>query len=214
MNTTLLQARLNKVEELREDILAGGDQAQEMRRLPDDLVSKLVDEGFFRFTLPVELGGEDASATDTIEILEAMAAIDASTAWNVMLGSEINAMAAGGMDKDIAKTVYIDNPRVIMCGGGGPGTTPPRAERQADGGVKVWGQSTFISGCHNADWCFMAAPIMNGDEPELTEDGQPFFKMWFLPAISGKSSTPGTWPVYADPAATTSKQTAPTYRRN
>jgi alkylation response protein AidB-like acyl-CoA dehydrogenase len=180
MEATLLKARLDKIESLRESIIEGGDRAQEMRRLPDELVNRLIDEGFFRFTLPPELGGEDATSTDTIEILEAMAAIDASTAWNVMLGSEINAMAAGGMDPEIARTVYLDNPRVVMCGGGGPGTTPPRAERQEDGGVRVWGQSTFISGCHNATWCFMAAPIMRGDEPELDDNGQPFFKMWFL----------------------------------
>ena len=86
-------------------------------------VDTLVDEGFFRFALPTELGGDNASSMDTIEILEALAAIDASVAWNVMLGSEINAMAAGGMDKDLAKEVYVDNPRVIMCGGGGPGST-------------------------------------------------------------------------------------------
>ncbi|MEM9624377.1 MAG: acyl-CoA dehydrogenase family protein, partial [Pseudomonadota bacterium] len=76
--------------------------------------------------------------------------------------------------------VYLDNPRVIMCGGGGPGSLPPRAERTEDGGVKVWGQSTFISGCHNATWCFMAAPLMQGDEPELDANGNPTFKMWFL----------------------------------
>jgi len=180
VNEQALAQRLDTIERMREDIVAGGDQAQEMRRLPDDIVGKLIDEGFFRFTLPPELGGEDASSTDTIEILEAMAAIDASVAWNVMLGSEINAMAAGGMDPELAKEVYVDNPQVVMCGGGGPGTTPPRAERTEDGGVKVWGQSTFISGCHNATWCFMAAPLMQGDEPELNDSGQPTFKLWMM----------------------------------
>ena len=130
---------------LRGDILAAGDEAQELRRLPEEIVNNLVDQGFFRFTLPPELGGEDASSMDTIKILEAMAAIDASVAWNVMLGSEINAMAAGGMDKEIAQEVYVDNPKVIMCGGGGPGTTPPRAERTDDGGVKVSGNFRMFS---------------------------------------------------------------------
>lgn len=175
------QANLNKIEALREDILAAGDKAQELKRLPDDIVDKLVDEGFFRFALPIELGGDNASSMETIEILEHMAAIDASVAWNVMLGSEINAMAAGGMDPALAREVYLDNPRVIMCGGGGPGSMPPRAERQKDGSVKVWGQTTFISGCHNADYCFMGAPLMKGDELDLDENGQPVFKLWFLP---------------------------------
>jgi alkylation response protein AidB-like acyl-CoA dehydrogenase len=97
-----------------------------------------------------------------------------------MLGSEINAMAAGGMPRDIAKEVYIDNPRVVMCGGGGPGTTPSRAVAQADGSYLVTGQTTFISGCHNAEWCFMAAPIFDGDRPRLDARGQPTVKMWFL----------------------------------
>ena len=179
MKPELLTARLEKIESMRAEILAAGDEAQQLRRLPDGIVERLVDEGFFRFTLPVELGGEDATSCDTIKILEAMAAIDASVAWNVMLGSEINAMAVGGMDKDLAKEVYLENPRVIMCGGGGPGTQPPRAER-CEEGVRVWGQSTFISGCHNATWFFMAAPLMQGDAHELDNAGNPIFKLWFL----------------------------------
>lgn len=181
MKAELLAARLRKVEELRPQILEGGDRAQQMRRLPDDLVNTLIDAGFFRFTLPVELGGEDATATETITILEAIAAIDASTAWNVMLGSEINAMAAGGMDKALAKEVYLDNPRVVMCGGGGPGSIPSKAERQPDGGYRVWGQSTFISGCHNASWCFMTAPVFSNGEMEKLPNGMPNMRMFFMP---------------------------------
>ncbi|MBO6657600.1 MAG: acyl-CoA dehydrogenase family protein [Pseudomonadales bacterium] len=173
--------RLDKIEDMREDILRAGEEAQEIRKLPDWIVENLVDEGFFRFALPTELGGDNASSMETIEVLEHLAAIDASVSWNVMLGSEINAMAAGGMDPDLAKKVYLDNPRVVMCGGGGPGSTPPRAERQDDGSVKVWGQTTFISGCHNADYCFMGAPLMKGDEVETDEAGNPIFKLWFLP---------------------------------
>ena len=152
-----------------------------LRRLPDDIVDTLVDEGFFRFAQPEALGGDNASSMETVEVLEAIASVDASVAWNVMLGSEINAMAAGGMDPKIAEEVYLGNPRTIMCGGGGPGSKPPRAERTDDGGVRVWGHSTFISGCHNANYCFMGAPIMKGDEPELDDQGNPVFKMWFLP---------------------------------
>ena len=52
MQAELFTARLNKIESLRPAILDGGDRAQQMRRLPDDLVNTLIDEGFFRFTLP------------------------------------------------------------------------------------------------------------------------------------------------------------------
>jgi len=171
---------LERVERLRDVIIRGGDEAQQIRRLPDDVVDILIDEGFFRFTLPPELGGEDASTLETIEVLEAMSAIDASVGWNVMLGSEINAMAAGGMDKALAKEVYLDNPRVIMCGGGGPGSKPAYAMEQPDGSYRVWGETTFISGCHNATWCFMGAPIIDDGEPRKDANGQMIIKMWFL----------------------------------
>ncbi len=149
---------LERVRNLRAVIEDGGDRAQQLRRLPADCVDALVDEGLFRFALPAELGGEDASSIETIEILEAISSIDASVGWNVMLGSEINAMAAGGMDKALAKEIYLDNPRVIMCGGGGTGSIPATAVRQPDGGFRVTGESTFLSGCWNSDWCFMPAP--------------------------------------------------------
>ena len=97
--------RLLKIEELRPEILNAGDEAQQLRRLPNDIVERLIDEGFFRFAIPEDLGGENASSMETVEILEHMAAIDASVAWNGMLGSEINAMAAGGMDPKLAQEV-------------------------------------------------------------------------------------------------------------
>ena len=137
-------ARLQKIEDLREEILKAGDEAQELKKLPDWIVTKLVDEGFFRFALPTEMGGDNASSMETIEVLEHMAAIDASVAWNVMLGSEINAMAVGGMDPELAKEIYLDNPRVVMCGGGGPGSTPPRLDsrRRQEHGTKKYQRSS------------------------------------------------------------------------
>ena len=171
---------LERVASLEDVIRRGGDEAQELRRCPSFVVDALIDAGLFRFTIPRELGGEDASVGQTIEVLEAISAIDASVGWNVMLGSEINAMAAGGMAKELAEEVYLADPGVIMCGGGGPGTTPSRAVEQPDGSYRIWGHTTFISGCHNATWCFMNAPLMKDGQPELDEQGKPIMKMWFL----------------------------------
>ncbi|MFK7913355.1 MAG: acyl-CoA dehydrogenase family protein [Pseudomonadales bacterium] len=171
---------LDRVAALKDVIIEGGDQAQELRQAPQQTIDALVDAGLFRHAIPKSLGGDDASVRETIETLAAVSAIDGSIGWNLMLGSEINAMAAGGMDLALAKEVYLDNPRVIMCGGGGPGSTPAKAVAQKDGSFKVWGESTFISGCHNAEWCFMAAPIFDGDAPRLDANGQPTVKMWFL----------------------------------
>jgi len=174
----LVGTPLERIERLRDVIIAGGDEAQTLRKLPNHTVETLIDEGMFRFAMPTELGGENASAVETVIILEAMAAIDASVAWNVMLGSEINAMAAGGMPKAIAREIFLDNPRVVMCGGGGPGTTAAYAIAQPDGGVKVWGEATFISGCHNSEWCFLGAPLVKEGEEHTANPMAA--RMWML----------------------------------
>lgn len=171
---------LARVPELADVIREGGDMGQQQRKLDQRTVDALIDAGFFRFTIPRELGGEDATILETIEVLEAMAAIDASVAWNVMLGSEINAMAVGGMDKELAKEIYLDNPRVVMCGGGGAVVEPPRAEKQPDGSFKIWGAIAFVSGVHNAEWCFMPAPIVENGEPVLDANGNPQVSLWMM----------------------------------
>jgi indole-3-acetate monooxygenase len=170
---------LERVAALTDDIRRAGDEAQLLRRCPNWIIDALIDAGFFRFTIPRELGGEDASISETIEVLEAMSAIDASVGWNVMLGSEINAMAAGGMDPELAKEVYLQNPKVIMCGGGGPGTRSSKAVAQSDGSYRVWGQATFMSGCHNATWCFMVAPVFENDAVKIV-NGAPVVKLWMI----------------------------------
>ena len=179
-SSALRGSPLERVAALTDVIRAGGHEAQRLRRLPQTTVDALIDAGLFRFTIPRPLGGEDATVHETIEVLEAISAIDASVGWNVMLGSEINAMAAGGMEPAIAREVYVDNPRVVMCGGGGPGSTPSRAVRNDDGSYDVWGQATFISGCHNAEWCFLGAPVFVGDELQRDAAGGPVVKMFFL----------------------------------
>jgi alkylation response protein AidB-like acyl-CoA dehydrogenase len=169
-----------RVAALADVIAKGGDEAQDLRRLPEHTKDALIDAGIFRFAMPKELGGDDATITETIDILADISAIDASVGWNVMLGSEINAMAAGGMDKELAKEVFLDNPRVVMCGGGGPGSKPAYAIKQDDGGYKVWGETTFISGVHNSEWCFMGAPVIENDAPICDDNGNPIISMWFL----------------------------------
>ena len=182
--STLQGTPVERVHRLTQIIREGGDEAQKLRHLPHETVNVLIDEGLFRFTLPPELGGEDASSMETIEVLEAISAIDASVGWNVMIGSEINAMAAGGMPADLAKEVYLDNPRVIMCGGGGPGTVPGKAVEQPDGSFKIWGQTTFQSGCHQVEWAFMSCPIYESEDAEAPimdeAAGMPKMKMFFV----------------------------------
>ena len=50
--TTLEGTALERVHKLTQVIREGGDEAQKLRRLPDETVDILINEGIFRFTLP------------------------------------------------------------------------------------------------------------------------------------------------------------------
>ena len=168
-----------RVQLIAAEIAAGGDEAQHLRYIPMWCTDKLHEQGLFNFTLPENCGGEDASVRETIAVLEKVAAIDGSVGWNVMIGSEINAMVAGGIPEDLINEVFLDNPKVVCCGGGGPGTQPSRAVKH-DGGWKVYGQSTFMSGCHNSTWAIQTAPLFDGDTPILDGKGNPVIRSFFL----------------------------------
>ena len=163
---------VERINNMREAIEAGADEAQQLRHLPSWLTDQMVKENIFLFTCPPEYGGEDATVQETIDVLEAMAAIDGSVGWNVMIGSEINAMAAGGLPEERVKEVFLDNPGVIMCGGGGPGTSATPYAKKVDGGYAISAETSFMSGCHNSTWAFQNAPLVNDEgEPILDENG-------------------------------------------
>lgn len=192
MPKPLVGTPVERVHKIKAEIAKGADEAQQLRHLPAWLARTMIDEGLYRFALPRELGGEDASVRETIEILEAVVAIDASVGWNIMIGSEINALVAGGCPPEQAKEIYLDDPDVIMCGGGGPGTQPSRALKEA-GGWRVFAQSTFMSGCHNAKWAIQTAPLFDGDQPILSEAGQPTMRSFLIPR--GQFEILDTWDV-------------------
>ncbi len=66
-----------------------------------------------------------------------------------------------------------------MAAGGGPGSLPARAVAQPDGSYRVCGQASFISGCHSATWCFIVAPVFEGDAVKIV-NGAPVVKLWML----------------------------------
>ncbi len=79
---------LQRIERIKDVIAKGGKESQELRHLPQDCVDILIDEGMFRFAMPEELGGENATTIETIEILEAVTAIATSGGWDGEVGSE------------------------------------------------------------------------------------------------------------------------------
>ena len=154
---------------MSEALKQAGDEAQEIRHIPAWASNEIADQGLYRFALPQELGGEDVSTRDQIEIVEAASAIDGSVGWCVHINSEINSLLLRRMNMELVPDFY-DDWRVLACAGVGPGLETARA-RPVEGGWRLWCQGSFASGCHNATWAMVhtrseGVPLEGGGSSE------------------------------------------------
>jgi alkylation response protein AidB-like acyl-CoA dehydrogenase len=62
-------------------IAAASPRIERERQVTDEVMAALHDAQLFRMTLPRSLGGGEATAMEVVEVMETVAAADASTAW-------------------------------------------------------------------------------------------------------------------------------------
>ena len=126
---------------------------------------EMADQGLYRFALPLELGGENLSAREQIEVVEAASAIDGSVGWCTQISSEINALVIRRMDLPLVEKIFNDW-HVLVCSGHGPanGPNPGRNARRDGEGWRLNYQGSFASGCHNATWNYLMGPMVIDEE--------------------------------------------------
>ena len=147
---------LERVAAMKESLKAAGDEAQQLRHLPAWAAKEMGDQGLWRYALPPELGGENLTARQQIEVIEATSAIDGSVGWCTQISSEINALIIRRMDPELAYKIFNDWD-ALVCSGHGPanGPNPGRTANRDGDGWRLNYQGSFASGCHNANWNFL-----------------------------------------------------------
>ena len=156
---------LQRIGAMEEMLRAAGDEAQHLRHLPAWASREMAAQGLYRFVLPGELGGENLTARQQIEAVEAVSAIDGSVGWCTHINSEINGLVVRKMDIGLAQEVF-DDWDALVCSGLGPpnGPFPGRSARRDGDGWRLNYQGSFASGCMNATWNFvMAAGCIDED---------------------------------------------------
>ncbi len=156
---------LERIESMREMLRAAGDEAQELRHLPPWAAKEMAANGFYRFALPKELGGEDVTAREQIENVELVSSIDGSVGWCTHINSEINGLIVRRMDRALCDKIF-DDWDALVCSGLGPpnGPNPGRTAKREGDGWRLSYQGSFASGCHNATWNFVMSPVVMNEE--------------------------------------------------
>jgi hypothetical protein len=170
---------LARVQEIAPALAAAADEIDRRRELPETIVAALIERGLFRLLLPHSLDGAELLPAQYIPIIEAVAKVDASTAWCLNQNSGCS-MTAALVAPEIAREIF-GGARGILAWGPGPGEA-----RIAPGGYRVTASWSFASGSQHASWLGCHVPIVEADgTPRLRADGTPVVRTMLFP----KSST-------------------------
>lgn len=164
---------LQSIQDLLPVIKERAPEFESMRRVPDDLVEDLKAAGLFRTLVPKSYGGEGASLTEAMELLEAMGSADGSIAWVMMAAIETPEIMAL-LPKSTFDKLYANGPNVLAGGAfAGQGMA-----RVVDGGYMVSGRWPFVSGCHIWDYIFVNCAVVD-ENNEVKSDHESSMAMLF-----------------------------------
>lgn len=139
---------LDAVESVGATVVAGIEQAEADYALPRASFDALYDAGLFWLKLPRVLGGAEADPLIQIEVIAALAEVDAAAAWSVMIGSQSTGLPAAWLPDDALEVVFGGERIPVAAGSLMPSGTAERVP----GGYRVNGRWAFASGIQHCDW--------------------------------------------------------------
>ena len=168
----------------RPRLLAGRDRGEADRRVPAELATDLARAGLFRLFLPAAYGGLDLTPVEGMAVLEELARADAAVAWCVWNG---NTYWTGSQHPAAAAREVFSGPEVIIANS----TQPKGQAAVVDGGYRVSGRWSLVSGCQLADWFQLRCVLHEDGAPRLTPSGAPETRFVFCRA--GECRIVDTW---------------------
>jgi alkylation response protein AidB-like acyl-CoA dehydrogenase len=169
-------ALIASIHALLPEIAERASEIERDRTVPADLLGKLTATGCFRMLLPREFGGLEVDLVEYMNVVEALAEVDGSVAWTVMIGASFP-MFWSRYPAELQRRIFADGPDVMARGAFSPRGTGAVAE----GGFLVDGRWPLASGCFDYDWMFVTFIVMEGDRPRLAPNGLPEMRVGFLP---------------------------------
>jgi alkylation response protein AidB-like acyl-CoA dehydrogenase len=167
---------LDRVTAIAPIIRAHAPEAEEQRRLPRPIYEALIDSGLYNMARPRAFGGLELDPMMMFSVIEEVARHDSAAAWNLQIATGGHIFPAWFPDETVSEVLAA--PNTVLAGSFSAG---PQA-CEVDGGYVISGQTSFVSGAHNADWFFLLAQVMDGDKPRMTQEGVPVQRIVCLPA--------------------------------
>lgn len=164
---------------------------EEGRRIPDETIATLEEQGFFKYLLTKRWGGAGGSIEGFITIAAELAKGDGSTAWVYSLLGGQTAVLAAFVPPEGEELIFGSGESVLATGSiSGGGTARP-----TNGGWIVSGKWGYSTGSLHANWFFGNVKILD-ERSETVGQGLVFIPIsdltvhdtWFTVGMRGTGS--------------------------
>ncbi len=135
--------------ELEPLIRERANEIEETGSVPHELIDAITARGLFRLNLPARSFGEQAHPLVVFHTIEALAHADASTAWVVMIATEVSLLAAYLPNSILSQMIGGEEPGGPSCRIVGSSRVMTTAEPDKSG-YRLSGRLNFVSGLEHA----------------------------------------------------------------
>jgi indole-3-acetate monooxygenase len=136
-------------------------------RISAAVVNALRKAGFYKLFLPKSLGGLEADPLTTAKVIEEVAMHNTAAGWSLMVANTTLVMGGHLPEKGIEE-IFPGGTDPFIAGSVHP---PMRATRVKEGYL-INGRNQLLSNIHEAQWIFVTALVMEGEQPKMN-DGYP-----------------------------------------
>ena len=142
------------------------DAAERDSRLTEAATRALRKAGMFRLGVPGRFGGYQASPATCLDVTAEIGLACPSSAWIVAVTYAAQLLAAS-FGEQARRDMWAEDADTPMCGVfGGTGVVTERIQ----GGLLISGAWSWASGCYQAKWALLTAPLP-GPDPAQAEQG-------------------------------------------
>ncbi len=176
---------LRAAQSLRETILKHRKETEESRRLAPQIVEGLIETGLCRLVVPASLGGYETPPVLFAQTLEELAGAEASVAW-IAWNNALPCFSARYLSEASRKELFGDARRIFANS-----TRPSGKAVAVEGGFRVSGRWSLVSGCELADWIPVMGIVIEDNGPRMRAPGAPELRMAYIPR--GSYAILDTW---------------------
>ena len=163
--------------ELQPQIRECADQTEANRRVPTHLIDAFTDRGLYRLNIPASAYGEQAHPLVVFHVIEAIAHADPSTAWVVMIATEVSLTTGWLPNAVLSQMIGGEEPGGPRCRIAGSSRVLATAAPDPSGsGYRLTGQLNYLSGLEHAN--FVLVTFLDPEDGDL--------RMALLPRHAGE----------------------------